>query len=67
MQVAINPSVEPGAWYAGSPGNRYDVREVQVCFHGHHYKHRMYEVVSGNHQGDYILPADCHHVAERAA
>lgn len=59
MKVTINEAVQFGAWYAGSPGVVFDVREVKVPFKGHQYKHTVYEVLNGSNEGDFILPADC--------
>lgn len=58
MQIQITQS-QKGFWYAGLEGQTFEAELVEMPVKGHVHKVKVFEVLDGEYQGDFVLQGDC--------
>lgn len=55
MEAITITASYPGYWYENKVGQAFTCRKVTAPVAGHVHKLELFEVVDGEHEGDYIL------------
>lgn len=67
ISVRISAGVPSAYWYSGLVGTSFDVKSVRSRVSGFNHSLTLFEIVGGDFDGEYLLPADCEIIAAAAA